>query len=61
MSYEVNRRLAAPRPPLETGATVSIQVTWSLHAQRDRHHIRVFGTAGSASTRPLAVRPPSER
>jgi predicted dehydrogenase len=40
---------------LETGATVSIQVTWSLHAQRDRHHIRVFGTAGSASTRPLAV------
>ncbi len=40
---------------LETGATVSIQVTWNLHAERDRHHIRVFGTAGSASTHPLAV------
>ncbi len=40
---------------LGSGATVSIQVTWSLHAQRDRHHIRVFGTAGSASTHPLAV------
>ncbi|MFW5947036.1 MAG: Gfo/Idh/MocA family protein [Gemmatimonadota bacterium] len=40
---------------LETGATVSIQVTWSLHADRDRHHVRVFGTSGSASTHPLAV------
>lgn len=40
---------------LENGTTMSIQVTWSLHAQRDRHHIRVFGTTGSASTHPLAV------
>lgn len=40
---------------LEGGTTLSIQVTWSLHADRDRHHIRVFGTAGSASTHPLAV------
>jgi predicted dehydrogenase len=40
---------------LETGTTVSIQVTWNLHAERDRHHIRVFGTSGSASTHPLAV------
>ncbi len=40
---------------LETGATVSIQVTWNLHARRDRHHIRIFGTAGSASTHPLSV------
>lgn len=40
---------------LEGGTTLSIQVTWSLHGDRDRHHIRVFGTAGSASTRPLSV------
>jgi predicted dehydrogenase len=45
---------------LETGATLSIQVTWNLHAERDRHHIRVFGTAGSASTHPLAVWKESE-
>ena len=45
---------------LETGTTVSIQVTWNLHAERDRHHIRVFGTAGSASTHPLAVWKESE-
>ena len=45
---------------LETGATISIQVTWNLHAERDRHHIRVFGTTGSASTHPLAVYKESE-
>jgi predicted dehydrogenase len=40
---------------LEGGATLSIQVTWSLLAERDRHHVRVFGTAGSASTQPIKV------
>ncbi len=45
---------------LETGPTVSIQVTWNLHAEKDRHHVRVFGTAGSASTHPLAVWKDSE-
>lgn len=40
---------------LEGGATLSIQVSWTLHGERDRHHVRVFGTAGSASTHPLAV------
>ncbi|MDX1674822.1 MAG: Gfo/Idh/MocA family oxidoreductase [Longimicrobiales bacterium] len=40
---------------LESGATVSIQVTWNLHGERDRHHIRIFGTSGSASTHPLSV------
>lgn len=40
---------------LETGTTVSVEVTWSLIAERDRHHIRLFGTAGSATTHPLQV------
>jgi predicted dehydrogenase len=40
---------------LESGITVSIHVTWSLIAERDRHHIRLFGTAGSATTHPLQV------
>jgi predicted dehydrogenase len=40
---------------LKDAATLSIQVTWSLLADRDRHHVRVFGTAGSASTQPLKV------
>lgn len=40
---------------LEGGATLSIQVTWSLLAERDRHHVRIFGTAGSASTQPIRV------
>lgn len=40
---------------LETGATISVQVTWSMLGERDRHHIRIFGTAGSASTQPLKV------
>ena len=40
---------------LETGSTISVQVTWSLVAEQDRHHLRVFGSAGSASTQPLKV------
>jgi predicted dehydrogenase len=40
---------------LENGTMVSVQVTWSLLAERDRHHIRLFGTAGSATTHPLQV------
>jgi predicted dehydrogenase len=40
---------------LESGAIISVQVTWSLLAERDRHHIRLFGTAGSATTHPLQV------
>ena len=40
---------------LQGGATLSIQVTWNLHGKRDRHHMRVFGTSGSASTHPLSV------
>lgn len=40
---------------LENGATISVQVTWSLLADRDRHHVRLLGTAGTASTEPLNV------
>jgi predicted dehydrogenase len=40
---------------LETGAALSVQVTWSLLAERDRHHVRILGTAGTASTHPLKV------
>lgn len=40
---------------LESGTIISVQVTWSLLAERDRHHIRLFGTAGSATTHPLQV------
>lgn len=40
---------------LEDGTTLSIQVTWSLLADRDRHHVRILGTAGTASTHPLKV------
>ena len=40
---------------LKNGATLSVQVTWSLLGEADRHHVRIFGTAGSASTQPLKV------
>jgi predicted dehydrogenase len=40
---------------LKKGGTLSVQVSWSLLGERDRHHVRLFGTAGSASTQPLKV------
>jgi predicted dehydrogenase len=40
---------------LKSGTFISVQVTWSLLAERDRHHIRLFGTNGSATTHPLQV------
>ena len=40
---------------LEDGTTISVQVTWSLLGGRDRHHVRLLGTAGTASTEPLKV------
>ncbi len=40
---------------LDTGATLSVQVTWSMLGERDRHHVRVFGSAGTATTYPLKV------
>jgi predicted dehydrogenase len=40
---------------LKSGPSISVHVTWSLLAERDRHHIRLFGTNGSATTHPLQV------
>lgn len=40
---------------LANGGTVTTEVTWSLFGERDRHAVRVLGTAGSASIQPLKV------
>lgn len=40
---------------LEGGTTVSVEVTWELMEERDRHGIYVFGTKGSAGTSPFRV------
>lgn len=40
---------------LEGGVTVSVEVTWELMEERDRHGVYVFGTEGSASTTPFRV------
>lgn len=40
---------------VEKGPVISIEVTWSLFAERDRHYLDVLGSKGSASLSPLAV------
>jgi len=40
---------------LADGGTVSIEVTWALHGDRERSALSVHGTRGSASTAPLSV------
>ncbi|MFQ5689762.1 MAG: Gfo/Idh/MocA family protein [Gemmatimonadota bacterium] len=40
---------------LENAATVSIEVTWELVAERDRNAVYVLGTDGSAETSPFRV------
>lgn len=40
---------------LEDGVTVSVEVTWELMEERDRHGVYVFGTRGSAGTAPFRV------
>lgn len=37
------------------GAAVSLSLSWSLVAGRDRHYMRLLGTRGSGSIQPLAV------
>ncbi|MBI4543750.1 MAG: Gfo/Idh/MocA family oxidoreductase [Gemmatimonadetes bacterium] len=39
----------------EGGPVISLEVTWSLLGQRDRHYLQLLGTHGSASLSPLAV------
>jgi len=40
---------------LESGATVSVEVTWELMEERDRQGLYAFGTQGSASISPFRV------
>lgn len=40
---------------LEGDTTVSVEVTWELMEERDRHGLYVFGTRGSAGTSPFRV------
>ncbi|MFQ5678688.1 MAG: Gfo/Idh/MocA family protein [Gemmatimonadota bacterium] len=41
---------------LEGGATVSVEATWELQEERDRHTLYALGTRGSASLSPFRVR-----
>jgi len=40
---------------LKNGGGVSLTVSWSLVAERDRHYMRMLGTRGSGAISPLAV------
>jgi predicted dehydrogenase len=40
---------------LRSGGAVSLTVSWSLVAERDRHYLRMLGTRGSGAISPLAV------
>ncbi|MFQ5890266.1 MAG: Gfo/Idh/MocA family protein [Gemmatimonadota bacterium] len=40
---------------LTGGATISVEATWELMEERDRHALYVFGTRGSARTAPFRV------
>lgn len=40
---------------LQNGSAISLSVSWSLVANRDRHYMRLLGTRGSGNIQPLAV------
>ncbi len=40
---------------VKDGPVISVEVTWSLLAQRDRHYLQVLGSQGSGSVSPLLV------
>jgi predicted dehydrogenase len=40
---------------LQSGAAISLSVSWSLVASRDRHYLRLLGTRGSGAIQPLSV------
>lgn len=40
---------------VENGPLISLDVAWSLLAQRDRHYLQVLGSRGSASIGPFSV------
>ncbi len=39
----------------ESGVAFSVEVSWNLFAESDRHHCRVMGTEGSGSLPPLDI------
>ncbi len=39
----------------ESGIVFSVEVSWNLFAESDRHHCRVMGTEGSGSLPPLNI------
>ncbi len=70
LDYPVARRLVCHTHPgegaevedtavlvveLEGGAVLSVEVTWSLLAARDRQYLQILATHGSGSILPLAV------
>jgi predicted dehydrogenase len=40
---------------LESGSAISLSLSWSLVAEKDRHYMRLLGTRGSGSIQPLQV------
>jgi predicted dehydrogenase len=40
---------------LTNGSAISLSLSWSLVAERDRHYMRLLGTRGSGSIQPLQV------
>jgi predicted dehydrogenase len=40
---------------LADGCSISLTLSWSLVAERDRHYMRLLGTRGSGAIQPLAV------
>lgn len=40
---------------LDNGSAISLSLSWSLVAEKDRHYMRLLGTRGSGSLQPLAV------
>jgi len=45
---------------VRNGPLLSIEVTWSLLAEKDRHYLQLLGTRGAASVSPLSVYKESE-
>jgi predicted dehydrogenase len=40
---------------LDDGSMISLTMSWSLVAERDRHYLRLLGTRGSGAIQPLGV------
>jgi predicted dehydrogenase len=40
---------------MKNGSMISVTLSWSLVAERDRHYMRLLGTRGTAAIQPLAV------